>query len=182
MKRVAIVSCLALVVTAGHATAQETPKLPEGPNEHMKPFAFLIGTWSGEGEMPGLGKFTDETVYEWAVNKQFLATKYVAKGSNGEVVWTDCGMTGWDAEKKAVVSFGFGMDGSIGRGAYLPSDKKDTWVAEGTMSGGEIAGKWRSTMVKTGDDTMTVSMEIEKDGKFAPFLTAKYKKKPGPAS
>ena len=63
--------------------------------------AFLVGTWHGSGEIPGMGKFTDEITYEWAMDKNFLKASYTAK-ADGKVVWTDISMMGWDADQKKI--------------------------------------------------------------------------------
>ena len=173
-----LVAMLVLVSLSPVETPQ-APEVPKGPSAHLKPLTFLIGKWEGSGEMPGLGKFKDEFVYEWGVNQQFLHAKYVAKSPTGELLWTDQGVMGWDAEKKKLVSFGFGMDGSIGRGEHVDSGKAGVWITEGKTSGGDETMKaWRVTMTKVDDNTLTTKMEVNREGQYTEFFTSKYRKVP----
>ncbi len=73
----------------GFAAAQD-PKMPQ-THEHLKPYAWLIGTWDGKGEMGGQ-KYTDEYVYEWTHNKNFMKSNYTMKDASGKVLWNDTGM------------------------------------------------------------------------------------------
>src|SRR5262249_30000693 len=135
------------------------------PSEHLKPLAFLVGTWQSSGEFPGVGKYTDEMVYEWAMDKNFLKSTYTMKSADGKVAWTDVSMIGWDPEQKKLVGFTFGMDGSIGRGVELPSKKEGTWVFEAKGTNAEFKES-RSTLSKVDDDTVSMLIETKKDGKY----------------
>lgn len=155
--------------------ADPEPKLPkmETPKE-LKPLAFLIGTWKGEGEMPGFGKYEDEFVYTWNNEfKTFIKIDYAMK-AKGQTVWKDETVIGYDPDLNKIVSFTFGMDGSIGRGVVGDS-KENEWTIEGKSVGGTPFKEWKMTLRKKGED-LEVEVVTKQDEKWSPMMTTKYKK------
>ncbi len=137
----------------------------EGENyPHLKRVEWVVGSWTGHGNAPGFGAFEDEFVLEWTYDKNFIKSTYIMK-SGGKVIWTDTGFLGWDGEKKRIVGINFGMDGTIGWGRELESEK-DTLVVEGRTAGPVVKEEFRAVFRKTGEDTMTVSCEFKKNGKY----------------
>lgn len=112
----AMLTCAALSTSA--LTAQEPPKLPDN-SAHMKRFAWVIGAWAGSGTMPGYGKHEFRSEFSWTLNRNFIKTSYWMT-IGGKVIWHDTGLLGWDRQKKKLVTFTFGFDGTIGGGEQLP--------------------------------------------------------------
>lgn len=165
--------CLAVGLLLG---ADPEPKLPkmETPKE-LKPLSFLIGTWKGEGEMPGLGKYEDEFVYTWNNEfKTFIKAAYVMK-AKGQTMWTDETVLGYDADMKKVVGFTFGMDGSLGRGVVSES-KENEWTIDGKSVGNTPYKEWKMTMKKKAEDSLEVEVTHKEGDKWVPAVTTKYKK------
>lgn len=154
---------LVAVFAAAAAFGQE-PVLPAA--EALKDLGFLVGSWAGEGEEPGVGKYTDEYTYTWGPNKTYLKLVYVMK-AGGKILWTDEGRIGWDPDLKKLVAYNFGMDGSIGRGTEVSTDKKDTWVMEGSVVGSPHVKFYRSIMTKVDEDHLTISTEMRKNDKVS---------------
>lgn len=172
---------LALLVLAGPLAADPPARAPAGRpeppvNEHLQQLAFLVGTWIGEGEVAGAGKFTDQYTFEWALDRNFLKHDYVMK-VKGQVVWRDIGYLGWDADQKKIVGFTLGMDGSIGRSsAVKPRTEEEMLVLEGTTAGNTPMKAWRTSFLRGDDLSMTSIVEVRRGTKYEPVLTIRYKR------
>ena len=167
-----LVLILAAAGSSPLSMAQEPPKITTP--ERLKPLAYLIGTWHGEGEMEGLGKYTDEFVYSWNKTKTFINASYKMMVGD-KVMWTDESVIGWDPEFKKIVGFTFGQDGSIGRGVCTES-AKDTVTIEGKSVGNTPFKEWQMIMIRKDDSNMEVNMNIRKGTEWAPMMKGKYKR------
>src|SRR5437899_255878 len=123
-------------------------------SEHLKPLEFLIGTWSGQGESAKLGKYTEEHVFEWMQDRNFIKAEYTLK-TDGKVAWTSTSIIGYDLQKKKLVAFVFGRNGAIARGEEIRSDGKGTVVFESQVSGFGVIEEDRVTQTKVDDETLT---------------------------
>ena len=140
--------------------------------------AWMIGTWVGVGDMPGMGKYTDEMTLSWLKgNPNFMLGDYVMKVSDKQV-WCDTTIIGWDDDEHRIVSYTFGMDGSIGRGMYSDPTEKDAWTCEGKKTGQGPMKESRCTMKKIDDDTMQFTMDQKVDGEWKPAMTTVSRRKP----
>jgi hypothetical protein len=149
MKTVAIV--LALLV-------QDPPF--QNTAEHLKPIEWLVGTWVGEVDAPPYGKMTAEYVYEWTLNGNFMRQDYRMTDAKGKVIWHDTGMLGWDRDKKKLVGFNFGMDGTIGWGMQVEGDPRQSITFEGNTTG--PYKNFRVRLTREGDDRIVAEMFTQK--------------------
>jgi hypothetical protein len=150
---------------------------PQDTSANLKELEWIIGTWEGEGKLMN-NPFTATATYEWTMNKCFIKSTYVAKMGD-QVMWQDSGMWGWDRDKKKLVFFSFGMDGTIGTGDRMESKEKDTWIFETKLNA--VDPEWRegrAVMKKVDADTYTERGESKKkDGTYAVILESTMKRK-----
>ncbi len=148
----------------------------EGP---LKPLAFMVGRWVGEGERRGeTTPFVTEVTYSWAMDRSFLKSDFTMSVDD-RVTWKDTSYFGWDPEKSKFVLFIFGFDGTIGRGVQVDSNKKDTWVYEGRTGGDRSFKDWRITFTKINDDRYTFATEVKTDGRYEPSISGTHTRKEG---
>ena len=144
-------------------------------SEHVKPLEWMVGTWEGEGsldEMP----FKATVKCEWAMNKNFIRSSFSAKAGD-QIMWEDTGMFGWDRDKKKLVMFSFGMDGTIGTGDEVASTEKDTWILDTKLNSEDPRFKEGRAIIKRIDaDTYSDTAQMKKDGAYVTFLTCTYKR------
>ncbi|MBI5367059.1 MAG: hypothetical protein HZA54_08475, partial [Planctomycetes bacterium] len=181
LRTAGLAALVALSLSVAIVAAEDKKPEPDPPAaaEALKPLGFLVGTWTGEGEAPGIGKYTDEYVYTWGPNRTYLKQEYSMR-AGGAVAWTDEGRMGWDAETKKIVGYNFGMDGSIGRGVQVECATPNTWVMEGTVVGSPHAKFYRVTLCKVDNDHLTVLTEMRRseEEKYEAMSSQKYQRKP----
>ena len=117
--------------------------------------------------MEGMGEYTDEFVFSWTLNKNFIKNDYKMRVGD-KVVWRDYGMMGWNKDKKRLVVINFGLDGTIGTGEQIEQKDNET-IWEGRIVGPQGSMKYRFRTVRVDNDTMFMQMAEWKDGKFAPY-------------
>jgi hypothetical protein len=144
-------------------------------NTKLKPLAFLVGKWEGGGEMPGMGKFADESSYEFVQNGNFLKHEYSMAA--GKMKWTDTGFYGYDIELKKLVGFTFGGDGTIGRSTASETEAANSWTFGGKSAGHSPFKEWRTTISKVDEDTHTVKVVMLSGGKESAMPAMTYKRK-----
>ena len=159
-------------VSAGPALA-ENPKFKTP--EQLKALEFVIGTWDGRGELPGVGKFADEYVFRWNETHTLITASYVMV-ANGQIVWKNENTIGWDPEAKKLVGFTFGHNGSIGRCSSTEPIGKDGLIMEGTSVGDALYKVWRTTLTPLRDGTMNFVLEQKKDGAWSTVVKVNYRK------
>ncbi len=76
-------------------------------------------------------------------------------------------MLGWDAVKKKISGFNFGMDGTIGWGLETDGTDKNTLVTEGSTTG--PYKDFRATLKRVDEDTIEAFLEMKKDDKYVPM-------------
>ena len=163
------------VLLLGTLSAQDPPKTPS-VSKHLKPVAFLVGSWEGTGKFDGMD-FTYTVKYEWTLNKNFIKSTYKAKVGD-MVVWSDTSMIGYDKEKKKLVMFSFAMDGSIGTGEMVPSKDPKKIVFTVSIDGDDPRFKdGRSVYTKVDNDNLTVKIQTKKDKEWVTFMDCKQKRK-----
>lgn len=144
----------------------------------LKPIDYLIGgAWTAEGELPGVGPYTAERTYQWALGGKFIEQRHVIKFETGESVTK--GIIGWDPEKKAIMAWGFGDDGGIAtsRGENLT----ETEIRfEGVRVGGFISGPIRATNKKVNNDEFVETAEMKKGNDWTPMFSFKFTRKKNP--
>jgi hypothetical protein len=164
------------LVTSLMLGADPEPKqIPIETPKELKEMSFLIGTWKGEGEMPGVGKYEDEFVYRWNGDYKTIIKADYKMTVKGKIMWTDETILAYDPEMKKVVGFTFGMDGSLGRGVNIET-KKDEWTIEGKSVGQTPFKEWRMVMKRTGEDSLEIVVHHKPKDKWEPMMTSKYKK------
>lgn len=164
----AIVAIVGVLCSAGVALA-------EGPDEHLRAFAWIVGEWEGGGKY-GTDEFTDSATYEWTHNQHFIKWTSEAR-MGGQVVHSETGMLGWDAAKGRLVWFSFTMDGTIGQAEDQASVEKDTWVALGNVGNTPPWKDTRQVLRKVDDDTYSMEVQSKSEGQYATFFTGTYKRK-----
>jgi hypothetical protein len=132
----------------------------------LQKFEWMIGTWIGHGETPGIGKYEEEYVLARAHSGNFIRNDYWMR-VDGKVVWHDTGLIGFDVDKRKHVATNFGMDGTIGGGEAANEDG-DTCTWEGELTGPGQTGKYRSTVKRVDADTMSMTCERMDGEKWVP--------------
>jgi len=145
----------------------------EAQNEHLKPLAWMIGTWQGKGTYMGKA-FTDKYVFEWALNKNFIKHRYEMK--MGKFTHLDTGYMGWDVNKKTLVHVAFGMDGSIGWAEGIGGKEKDTYILEGKVIASKYSMPFRHVLKKIDKDSFSTTMQQKKGDTWKSVMTFTYKR------
>jgi hypothetical protein len=136
----------------------------EGANyQHLKRIEWMIGSWGGQGKMPGVGDYEDEFVYEWTMKKNFIKGTYVIR-AGGKIVWTDTGLIGWDADKKKIFGANFGMDGTIGWG-HEEECGDAFYIVAGRTAGPVVREDFRFRVDRIDADHLRLTVEMKQDGK-----------------
>lgn len=161
------------------ALAFSLPSPVRADDPPLERYSWLIGSWTGAGEMPGMGAYTDEYEYTWMPNRKFMRTVYVLR-AGGQVVWTDVGMVGWDATRGCLVGFNFGMEGTIGWGRAI-SEEADSFLMEGRVVGPEPNKDFRVRMRRVGPDTLEMIMESKQGDAWVPQPAQRFTRKGAPA-
>ena len=145
------------------------------PSEHLKPLTWLIGTWEGGGKY-GDNEFTDSATYEWTHNGTFI--KWTAEARmDGEVVHSETGMMGYDAVKKKLVWFSFGLDGTIGHGEDAGSKAKDTWKFAAAVGAEPPWNDTISILRKVDEDAFENEVKTKKGDAYETFFKGTYLRK-----
>jgi len=169
-----LIVALALVLTPMALAQERTP--PENA-KHLKQLAWMIGKWKGTGKMDGQ-PFVDEAEYSWIFNKTFIKAKF-KMFMGKQLVWSDSTIIGWDRDRKTLVWFAFGLDGSIG-GGDIPAQKKDkpkVWL----LSGGIRAGDKRfevsqQVLTRKSKDVFSIEIQTKQEKKWVTFLSMTHKR------
>ncbi|MBI3099235.1 MAG: DUF1579 family protein [Planctomycetes bacterium] len=156
------------------ALSAQNPPLPDN-SATMKKLDWLVGAWSGGGEMKDVGKYTDDMAFEWTLNGNFLKVVQTVRNEQG-VLWHSTGLLGWDVQKKQFAWFQFGFDGTIGWTRTVDEKVDGVLVMEGTLTGGGPFSSFRSTLKRTGDDTMNETVEFKTEKGLEPFTCTDFKK------
>ncbi len=145
-----------------------------GDPERLKPLEPLLGTWVGEGEMPGVGKYSEEITYAWALNKAYIRMTY-KMSAGGKDLDTGEGYVGWDAEAEKLTAYWFCSDGALMKSTVTV--EKDRWIFQGKVSGGSCCKEFRMTLQRTDADTVKSLCEGGEDGKFEKLAETTHKRR-----
>ncbi len=145
------------------------------PGEKMKALEFLVGSWTGTGEFGEMGTISEENSFSRIQGGNFLrTTQRVTAGGN--VLYTSTGVIGWDVEKKKYVWFHFGMEGAIGW-ATFDAPEKGAFTIEGALRGDPGVREYRVKYTELGADRYSYAMEIKREDRWTPFLSASFQRK-----
>lgn len=132
----------------------------------MQKLAWLEGTWEGEGDVPGAGKYISQMTYVTDLNGHIIRHDYQAL-QNGIVVWRDQGMIAYNEDLNELVTITIGIDGSFGQGAGTITDSAYTIVGH---TAGETPYKdWRTIVTKIDDSTARTRFEYKKGDSYEFF-------------
>ena len=163
----------ALVMIATLAAGQT-----ENPSEHLKVLQPLIGQWVCVGQAqndsevigPKGTEFIAVATYTWAINKNALQIRWVAKSSDHKPVQF-VELIGWDGKQKKLVSQGFGSAGNVEHNVWSCSGKTVICDTKGMdAEGNDITQKYLHTF---GKDAMT--MQVVSLGDDGQEQTEEYK-------
>jgi hypothetical protein len=145
------------------------------PNEHLKPMAWVVGTWEGAGKY-GDNEFTDTVTYELTHNGNFI--KWTAEARmDGKVVHSETGMLGYDAAKKKLVWFSFTLDGSIGQGEQDESKQENEWVFASSVGNEPPWNDGKSIWRKIDADTYESEARTKQGEEYVSFFSGTYRRK-----
>ena len=163
-----------LLLTIGAIMGGEQP----AKDRPLKPIAYLVeGTWTAQGEMAGIGPYTAERTYRWALGGKFIEQRHVMKFGTGET--ESKGIIGWDSEEKAIMAWGFGDDGGIA--TTRAENVTETEIRfEGVRVGGFISGPIRATFNKVNDDEFVENAETKQGNDWTPMFSFKFTRKKSP--
>lgn len=161
-----VVLVLTLGIAVGLSAAAEEKKVekPKPGPEHAR-LAYLVGTWSFEGESapnpfgPG-GKFSGTETCEWFSGDFAVVCRSSGRGPRGEM--KGMGIMGYDLEEKMYTYFGVDNMGSTEKATGVVSGDTWTWTAEGKVQGKSY--KFRLTMKEVSPDSYTSKAELSEDG------------------
>ena len=132
---------------------------------------FFIGEWETTGEMPQVGTYTGKWSYEWIMDS--INTK------DGMIIGQHQGYLCWNKDKQRHAIYSFGSDGSIG--TSLLSRREQT--EEGLLVVYDVSytcsslDKARETYLVKDENTFTITLELEQDGKYQQLFTLEYTRK-----
>ncbi len=140
----------------------------------MQKLAWLEGTWEGEGDVPGAGKYISRMTYVTDLNGHIIRHDYQAF-QNGIVVWRDQGMIAYNEDRKELIAVTIGIDGSFGEAAGTITDS--TYTIVGHTAGPTPYKDWRTIVTKVDDSTAVTRFEYKKDDAFVFFSEETMRKK-----
>lgn len=162
-------AALLLLIVSAAAPQQERPMSTHGQLESIE---YLVGgTWTTQGDLPGVGKFSAERTYHWMLGKNFIEQHHVMRFPGGEMETK--GVIGWDPEKKVIVAWGFGSDGGIAT-SHSTSATPTEIRFEGVRVGVFNAGPIRATHKKVNNDEFVEIAESRKGDAWVSMFTFRF--------
>ena len=165
-KRVFAVTLVLMLASALLVMAQ-APPAPKPTPEHKR-LAYLVGTWTFEGEAKAFGywpagKFTGTERDEWFPGGFFVVVHADSRGPGGQVGKT-LAIVGYNPEEKVYTYYGIetGMGiAEVSKGTI----QGDTWIWNGETKVGGKPMKVRFTMKEVSPTSCTAKFESSPDGK-----------------
>ena len=164
---------LATVLLTSPGLAPEPSTAPDN-RAQMQKLSWMIGSWVGDGEMPGYGKYTFRYALRWTLNENFIEQDYLMTVGN-LIAWQNTGMIGWDEDRREFATFSFGIDGTIGRGRQIDPRKiqmrgaknvERVLAFEGGTTGNSPFRRYRFIIMKGENDTLVIDTQTLHEGKF----------------
>jgi len=173
-KRLAILSCLLILMGSAFALTQSAPNKPA--ESTLAPVAWLVGgTWTSDVKDPDSGSVTHvENRITWAPNHQ--AIQFVTD-FDGKPHYN--GFYAYDAAAKAIKFFYTSEQGQLTIGSATPDADGKTLHQEFdvTQPAGAIQHV-RSTIVRDGSDAYDFSVFMQgKTGEWAQVFKIRYERK-----
>jgi len=166
------------LLVAGFSPRQQLRLVQHGGEEApLAPFAYLVdGTWTAQGEIPGVGSYSAERTYQWVLGGKFIEQRHVMKFQNGEIETK--GIIGWDSEKKTIMAWGFGSDGGIATSSVEHATTSEIRM-QGVRVGGFNAGPIRASYQKVSENEFLETAEAKKGGDWTPVFRFRFTRKSG---
>lgn len=143
--------------------------------EAMKKVEWIVGDWSGSGEMKDMGKYTYDISFEWTLNRNFLKVTQTVRTAEA-VLWHSTGLLGWDTQKKQFAWFQFGFDGTVGWTRTKDAGDDGLIVMEGRLTGGGPFSSFRTTFKRSGKDAMNNRIEFKGEKEDTLFASTDFKR------
>jgi hypothetical protein len=152
-------------------------KAPLGNYEHLKNLEPLIGTWTGERDLPQdhptanlkKGKYTLTVTWKWEVLKSAISLNYAVGQPGSAPVWESTWLIGWDTANKRIICTSFEATGGHARADdWEIQGDKVTFKGKGSLPAGN---KTSWTMVFSDikkDSCVTQLIDLTVDGKKLP--------------
>jgi hypothetical protein len=138
-------------------------------HDQLRPVEYLIGgTWTAQGELPGVGHYTARRTYRWTLDGNFVEQHHAMEFANGQIETK--GIIGWDAEKRMIVAWGFGSDGGFAA-SHADQATLTELRFEGVRVGGFNAGPVRAINQKLNDDEFVEVAETKQGEAWTPMFT-----------
>jgi len=151
---------LLVIVTGSVLYAQDSVDVMKTPaHAWMKKLSYLEGTWEGEGQVPGAGKYVSTMTYTADLNGHIIRHDYRAT-QEGKVVWRDQGLIAYDADAQKVLALTIGIDGTCGEGEGAVTDSG--FSITGHTSGETPFKDWRTIVTFINDTTARTRFEYLK--------------------
>ncbi len=155
------------------------PKMPDNV-EAMKRVDWIVGAWTGAGEMKDMGKYTYDIAFEQTLSGNFLKVTQTVKTPDS-ILWHSTGYLGWDVVKKQFAWFQFGFDGTIGWTRTKDAGEDGVIVMEGQLTGGGPFANFRTTFRRTDKDVIRNRIEFLEGAKATLFSETDFKRAEKPA-
>jgi hypothetical protein len=141
-------------------------------SQPLVPLAYLVGgTWSAEGELPGLGEYAVERSYRWILKGRFIEQRNVMTLPDQE--FETLGIIGWDPARESIATWGFGDDGGIAV-TQARSVSPDEFELQGERKAMHNAGPVRASFRKVGENEFLEIAQTRKKGEWVPMFTFRF--------
>jgi len=174
MKKI-LLTCSMLLTLAARAADAPPPKAGS-PLAPLTPLAG--GLWIGSDLTPakdGAPALHIELRMAWTENRQGLRFDSTFVQGDKRRPYTS-GLYAWDAARQKIIILYVDGEGSLTQGTVTPEG--DTLVHELTVT--EASAKTYPVLVrlqKSGPDVFINNILLQKDGKWAPFVSVRYERK-----
>jgi hypothetical protein len=133
------------------------------PNEHLKGYGPMIGTWRYEGplleDVPDVAEKGSKLVFQFTwrriLDKRVVVEDWFAELAGG-TTWSGTALIGWNAGDKKLVFGAMSSDGSMSMGTVeFDRQAKTCTVTEKGVDGEGNPTTFKGVVTKMGKDTLT---------------------------
>jgi uncharacterized protein (TIGR02246 family) len=145
------------------SSVRDAPYTPPSNYEHLRPLAWAVGSWAGEGSRGDAEHLT----FSWADHQNFLIASFNAS-VKGVTVGSATHWIAWDPTAKRIRSWVFDASGGFGEGAWTRDGDKWTIKMTSVQQDGKKAAQ---TVVLGRVDANTLTLQAKDrsvDGKPVP--------------